>query len=108
VNYFMKWPEGYAVPNQEAPTVAKALVTNFFCRFGIPRGLHTDQERIFQFRLLQEALQRLGVSKTLTTPLHPQSDGMVERYIENGRGILTKGLRIPPQRLGRKICPSNS
>jgi hypothetical protein len=24
----------------------------------------------------------LGVSKTRTTPLHPQSDGMVERYIK--------------------------
>jgi hypothetical protein len=27
-------------------------------------------------------LQRLGVSKTRTTPLHPQSNGMVERYIK--------------------------
>jgi hypothetical protein len=27
-------------------------------------------------------LQRLGVSKTRTTPLYPQSDGMVERYIK--------------------------
>jgi hypothetical protein len=31
---------------------------------------------------LQEVLPRLGVSKTRTTPLHPQSDGMVERYIK--------------------------
>jgi hypothetical protein len=27
-------------------------------------------------------LQRLGVSKTRTTPLHLQSDGMVERYVK--------------------------
>jgi hypothetical protein len=36
MDYFTKWPEAYAIPNQEASTIA-ALVTNFFCRFGIPR-----------------------------------------------------------------------
>jgi len=36
---FTKWPEVYAIPNQEALTVADALVNNFFCRFGIPMKL---------------------------------------------------------------------
>jgi hypothetical protein len=72
----------YAVPNQEATKIAEDLVTNFFCRFGIRRELHSDQGRNFESLLLQEVLQRLGVSKMRTTPLHPQSDGMVERYIE--------------------------
>jgi hypothetical protein len=30
---FTKQPESYAIPNQEASTVAEMLVTNFFCRF---------------------------------------------------------------------------
>jgi hypothetical protein len=34
---FTKWPEAYAIPDQEASTVADALVTSFFCRFGMPR-----------------------------------------------------------------------
>jgi transposase InsO family protein len=80
MEYFTKWPEAYALPNQEASTVAENLVTNFFGRFSIPRKLHSDQGRKFESRLQQEILQRLGVSKTRTTPLHPQSDGMVERY----------------------------
>jgi hypothetical protein len=62
--------------------MAEALVKNLFCRFGIPWELHRDQDRKFESRLLQEILQRLGVSKTPTTPLHPQSDCMVERYIK--------------------------
>jgi transposase InsO family protein len=65
----------YAIPNQEASTVAEALVANFL-------ELHSDQGRNFESHLLQEVLQRLGVSKTRTMPLHPQSDGMVERYIK--------------------------
>jgi hypothetical protein len=40
--YVTKWPEAYAIPDQEASTVAEALVTNFFRRFGIPRQLHSD------------------------------------------------------------------
>jgi hypothetical protein len=31
---------------------------------------------------MQEVLERQGDSKTRTTPLHPQSDGMVEGYIK--------------------------
>jgi hypothetical protein len=81
MEYFTKWPEVYAIPDQEASTVADVLVTNFFCRFGIPRELHSDQGRNTESGLLQEILQRLRVSKTRTTPLHPQADRMVERCI---------------------------
>jgi transposase InsO family protein len=74
--------EVYANPNQEASTVAETLVANFSCRFGIPRELHSDQGRNFESHMLQEVLQRLGVSKTRTMTLHPQSDGMVEHFIK--------------------------
>jgi hypothetical protein len=36
MDYFTKWPESYAIPNQDASTVAEAMVTNF-CRFAVPR-----------------------------------------------------------------------
>jgi hypothetical protein len=36
MDYFMKWPEVYAIPNQEASKVAETLITNFFCLFGVP------------------------------------------------------------------------
>jgi hypothetical protein len=66
MDYFTKWPEAYAISDQEASTVADALVTNFFYRFGISRELHNDQGRNFE-SLPQEVLQRLGVSKTRST-----------------------------------------
>jgi hypothetical protein len=34
--------ESYAIPNQEASTLAHALVTNSFCRFEEPRELRSD------------------------------------------------------------------
>jgi hypothetical protein len=62
MDYFTKRPEAHAIPNQEAPTVAEALVANFFCRFGGPRELRSYHGRNFESRLIQEVLQHLGVS----------------------------------------------
>jgi len=42
MDYCTKWPEVCAIRNQEASTVADALVTNFFCRFGVPMELYSD------------------------------------------------------------------
>jgi hypothetical protein len=39
---------------------------------------------------MQEFLERLGISKTRTIPLHPQSDGMVERYVKTVDELLRK------------------
>jgi hypothetical protein len=89
MDYFTKWPEACAIPTREASTVAKALVTNF-CRFELPREIHSEQGYNFESRLMQEVVHRLGVRKTRTTPLHPQSDGMVERYNETVEDHLRK------------------
>lgn len=79
MDYFSKWVEAYAIPNQEAATVADVLVKEMFCRFGIPLELHSDQGRNFESSLFQNLCELLGIKKTRTTALHPQSDGMVER-----------------------------
>ena len=80
IDYFSKWPEAFAVPNQEAATVARVLVDGFFSRFGMPNELHSDQGSNFESKLFRECCQLLGIRKTRTTPLHPESDGMVERF----------------------------
>jgi len=57
MGYFTKWPEVYLIPNQEASTVADALVPHFFCRFGVPIELHSDQGRNFVSRWMQDVLE---------------------------------------------------
>jgi hypothetical protein len=39
---------------------------------------------------MQEVLERLGISKTRTTALDPQSDGMVKRYVKTVEEHLRK------------------
>jgi hypothetical protein len=72
VDHFIKKPEAYAIPNQEALTVEEALVTNLFCHIRALKELQSDQGHNFKSFLMQEVLELLGVSKMNTTPLHPQ------------------------------------
>ena len=79
-DYFTRWVEAYAIPNQEAVTVADKLIDEFFCRFSIPLQLHSDQGRQFEADVMREVCRLLQINKTRTTPYHPQSDGLVERF----------------------------
>ena len=79
-DYFSKWTECYPMSNMEASTVARLLVEQLFTRFGVPDQLHSDQGRQFESKLFAEICDLLQIDKTRTTPYHPQSDGMVERF----------------------------
>ena len=79
-DYFTKWTESYPIPNQEAATVAEKLVSEFICRFGVPRELHSDQGTNFESKVFAEICKLLDIEKTCTTPLRPQSDGQVGRF----------------------------
>ena len=79
-DYLTKWTEAYPIPNMEASTVARIFINEFVARLGAPETLHTDQGRNFESALMKEVCQLLEVTKTRTTPCHPQSDRMVERF----------------------------
>ena len=78
-DYFNRWVQAFALPNQEAKTVAKKLVDEVFCKFFPLNQLPSDQGRQFEFDVIQEICTLLLILKTCTTPYHPQSDGAVER-----------------------------
>ena len=66
--------------NMEAQTVAKLITNEVICRFGCPVAVHSDQGRQYESVLFTEVCRLLEIRKTRTTPYHPQSDGMVERF----------------------------
>ena len=79
-DYFTKWKEAFAMKDMEATTIARLLVNEVICRFGVPDSIHTDQGRNFESTLIQEICKLLEIKKTRTTPYHPQSDGLIERF----------------------------
>ena len=106
-DYFTRWVEAYAIPNQEAVTVANKLVEEFFCRFSIPEQLHSDQGRQFESSIMQEVCKLLHIHKSRTTPYHPQCDGLVERLNRTLIGMLATTVHEHPgdwDRHLRQLC----
>ena len=57
-----------------------AFFSNIVCRFGMPSVTHSDQGREFENKVMHELCLLGGSHKTKTTPYHPESDGLVERF----------------------------
>ncbi|PIK52328.1 hypothetical protein BSL78_10784 [Apostichopus japonicus] len=80
MDHFSKYVNLYAMPDQKATTVAKCIFENYIKQHGIPEQIHTDQGRQFEGEVIKTLCEALGVNKTQTTPYHPQSDGLIERF----------------------------
>lgn len=91
-DYFTKYINMYALPDQTAETVAQCLFDKYFCEHGISEVLHTDQGKQFESKLVHRLCKLMGIVKTRTSPYHPQSDGQVERFNRTLKSELSKRL----------------
>ncbi|XP_029171594.1 uncharacterized protein K02A2.6-like [Nylanderia fulva] len=80
VDRFTRWPEAFALRDQEAETVARLFYEGWICRFGAPVRITTDQGRQFESHLFRRLSELTGVQQLKTTVYHPQANGMVERF----------------------------
>ena len=85
-----RWPMAAVIPDKTAATVADAINTHWFCMFGPPRFLVTDQGTEFENTLLKELCAVHGVEKLRTTPYHPQANGVEERAHRTIKGIMRR------------------
>ena len=89
IDYYTKYAEAEALPNQEAETIVRVL-EQIFARHGMPSILLTDQGRNFESHLVKSMCQLFGIEKRRTTAYHPQTDGLCERF----NAILKSLLRM--------------
>ena len=61
-----------------------------FARVGVPRKILTDQGANFTSQLLREVYHLLKVHPIRTSPYHPQTDGLVERFNQTLKLMLRK------------------
>ncbi|VDI20678.1 COMPASS component SPP1 [Mytilus galloprovincialis] len=80
VDQFSKWVECVPLPSQTAEVTARAAVNEFFCRFGYPFEIFTDQGRNFESQLFRAVCELLHIHKARTTPYRPCANGQVERF----------------------------
>ena len=60
--------------------IAISAIDGFFCHFGMPLSIHTDQGSNFVGNVFRSVFELLEIRKTQTTPYHPESNGQIERY----------------------------
>ena len=70
------------IPLPGLPTAlqtAEALFTHVFRHYGVPEDIVSDRGPQFISRVWRAFMERLGVSVSLTSGYHPESNGQVER-----------------------------
>lgn len=88
-DYATRYPEAFPLRSIKARHVANCLL-QLFSRVGIAKEVLTDCGTNFLSKLLREVYQLLGIKGIKTTPYHPQSDGLVERFNQTLKNMLRK------------------
>ena len=88
-DYATRYPEAIPVKAVDVEHIAEELV-RIFTRVGIPEEILTDQGSNFTSQLQSEIYQLLHVHPIQTSPYHPQTDGLVERFNKTLKTMLRK------------------
>lgn len=80
VDYFSRWPEAQPLKEANANTVANFLYREIICRFGAPQVLQSDRGTHFLNQVIKELTEKFRIKHSLSSPYHPQSNGLVERF----------------------------
>ncbi|KAJ1212450.1 hypothetical protein NDU88_000110 [Pleurodeles waltl] len=97
VDHATRYPEAIPLRTTTAPAVAKALL-GIFSRVGFPKEVVSDRGSNFMSAYLKAMWKECGVTYKFTTPYHPQTNGLVERFNKTLKGMIM-GL---PEKLRRR------
>ena len=88
-DYATRYPEAVPLHSIDAEHIAEELV-KIFSRVGIPQEILTDQGTNFMSQLLKEVYRLLRIDGVRTSPYHPQTDGLVERFNQTLKNMLRR------------------
>uniref|UniRef100_A0ABD2WZR0 Integrase catalytic domain-containing protein n=1 Tax=Trichogramma kaykai TaxID=54128 RepID=A0ABD2WZR0_9HYME len=88
IDRYARWPEAVPIADMQAETVARAFIETWVARYGAPETITTDQGMQFDGELFARLCKLLGSNKIRTTPYHPQSNGLLERWHRNFKSAL--------------------
>ena len=88
-DYATRYPEAIPLYSTNASHITEELI-GVFARVRIPSEILTDQGSNFTSQLLTELYRMLHIHPIKTTPYHPQTDGLVERFNQTLKSMLRK------------------
>ena len=90
IDHCTGWVEVKALPTKAAEGIFNFIMREYIPRFSAPEVLLTDNGLEFKNKLLVDHLEAMGVDVRHTTPYHPQTNGMIERYHRTIKEMLKK------------------
>ena len=80
VDRFTRWPVAIPLTDISAQSVIDAFVSGWISNFGVPSTITSDRGSQFSSAIFQQLTRIWGIQTIMTTPYHPESNGMVERF----------------------------
>ena len=94
MDYETKRPEAFALKNMTSETVADCLV-EVTARLGVPNEVLSDNGTNFTSKVMARFCMTVGIKQIKTSPYHPQTDGVVERFNTTLKRLLRKLTKDP-------------
>lgn len=104
-DYFTKYVNMYTLQRQTADAVAECIFEKYIRQHSIPEQIQSDQGKQFEAEITQSLCERLGILKSRTSPMHPESDGQTERMNRTIRAQLVRNILSHSARDWDKFIP---
>ena len=79
-DYLTKWPEAKVLYEASDIFVAHFIYEEIICRHGCPEIILFDRGTHFRNQLVDNLLEKFKIRHYLSTPYHPQTNGLVEYF----------------------------
>ncbi|XP_064101316.1 uncharacterized protein LOC135211982 [Macrobrachium nipponense] len=89
VDRMSRFPEAIPIRNAKAKALVQHLIA-YFTRFGLPKTLQSDNGRNFTGKFFKDQMRNFGIKHITSTPYHPESQGVIERFHQTLKHILRK------------------
>lgn len=95
IDRFSRWPVAVPLKDSTTETVATALFDHWISQYGSPLTITSDQGPQFESELFASLTKFLGCKRICTSPYHPASNGIVERWHRTLKAALMCNPNIP-------------
>jgi len=80
MDYLTKWPEARAVADATAEAASQFIYEQIICQHGCPQIILSDRGTHFNNNMIKSLMEKFKINHLLSTPYHPQTNGLVERF----------------------------